>query len=138
MDAEERAALLGDTNLFRSLDRESLRNLGERATDRKFEAGSALYQWGDSANELFVVAKGHVALADRAEVVVANPGPKEFFGEAALYDEGPRMVSARAAQDAEVVLVRAEHFKEVVRRNPDVAEALLKHMAGVIRRSTER
>jgi CRP-like cAMP-binding protein len=143
MNVEQRAAVLGEADLFQSLDGNSLLNLGERATDREYEAGRLLYEKGASADELYVLASGSVAIlvdrGDGREDIVSTRRPTEAFGEAALYDrEGTRMVSARAVDDCAVVLVPAEDFRQVVRTNPDVAEALLRLMASVIRNSTER
>jgi CRP-like cAMP-binding protein len=141
MNAAERTDILAQTELFRALSRDALLELGARASDRAFDAGEPLYRRGDPAEELFVVASGAVELSvDRSggEDGVSTRRPGEVFGEAALYDDGPRMVSARAVEDSDVVSLPAASFRQVVRDNPDVAEALVRLMASVIRRTTER
>ena len=137
MTPEQRAAVLGTTALFRSLDPEALQRLGEQSADRTYDDGGQLYPQEAPADELYVVASGEVALSVEGKGVVSNKRASDVFGEAALYDEdGGRMVSARAAEQAEVVILPAEVFRTTVRERPDVAEALLRHMASVIRTST--
>jgi CRP-like cAMP-binding protein len=48
------------------------------------------------------------------------------------------MVSARAVEDTDVLVLQGGRFRELVRSEPDVAEALLRLMASVIRASAER
>lgn len=139
MEAKQRAAVLGDVDLFRALDGPTLLDLAERAGDRHYASGERLYEQGVTAAELFVVATGAVELSvtrDGRENVVATRRALEPFGEAALYDDGPRMVSARAVDETDVVVVPKQDFQHLVRSEPDVADALLRLMAAVIREST--
>jgi CRP-like cAMP-binding protein len=142
MNLDEKAALLSEVDLFRSLGRESLLDIAKDAEERHYDSGGVLYTEGDPADELWVVARGGVALsvADKqgAEETLDTRHRPAAFGEAALYDEGPRMVSARAVDDTDVLVLGGARFRELVRAEPDVAEALLRLMASVIRASTER
>jgi CRP/FNR family transcriptional regulator, cyclic AMP receptor protein len=142
MTAEEKADALSQVDLFRSLGHDALLELAEDADERHYQSDEVLYSEGDPANELWVVARGGVALSvasgDGDERILDTRRAPAAFGEAALYDEGPRMVSARAVEDTDVLVLQGGRFRELVRSEPDVAEALLRLMAAVIRASAER
>lgn len=142
MNEEDKADVLSRVGIFESLDRQELLDLAKAVEDREYQSGERLYAQGDTANELWIVAKGGVALSVMGtsgdEEIVDTRRPPAAFGEAALYDEKPRMVSARAVEDTHVLVLEGARFKELVRSHPDVAEALLRHMASVIRRTAER
>lgn len=84
------------------------------------DSGQLPYAQTESANQLWVVAKGAVALtvADSSgtEEVISKRRRPEAFGEAALYDEGGRMVAAHAREDTDVLTLDGERFRQVVRQ----------------------
>jgi CRP-like cAMP-binding protein len=142
IDAEARAAALGRVSLFDHLDQPALLKLGRQASHQRKPAGQQLYERGSSSDGLWVLARGAVSLLVQdsgGERVLSTRTPVDAFGEAAMYVDPPEyMVSARAEETADVVLVPAEAFMQAVRNDPELAEKLLRLMASVIRRSLER
>jgi CRP-like cAMP-binding protein len=142
MEPEDKTRVLSGVDLFKSLEAGALARLAEDTEGREYRAGQLLFAQGTSADELWIVVDGTVELSvsDAAgdEEVISTRGRAEAFGEAALYDDGPRMVSARAVGDVHVLVLDADRFRNLLRENPEVAEALLRLMASVIRASTHR
>jgi mannose-6-phosphate isomerase-like protein (cupin superfamily) len=140
VDRNARTVALSATDLFRSLDRASLSDLADTSVHRKYRAKEFVFEVGQPADALYVVVQGSVALSvrrpDGGDDVLDTRQSPAAFGEAALWDGGPRMVSARAVDDADVLEIPSRRFKALVRSNPDIAEALLTQMASVIRRRT--
>lgn len=139
MDLDEKVQLLSEVDLFQSLDREDLERLAEDAAEREYGAGQPAAEQDEPVNELWII-DGTLELSARdnvgSERVVNTLGRPQPFGEAALYDEGGRMVSARAAEDTHVLAIDGKRFRELVREHPDVAEALISLVASRLRQAT--
>jgi CRP-like cAMP-binding protein len=65
--------------------------------------------------------------------VLANPGPGDFFGEAAALVDQPRSTTATAEQDTEAYLVPQQDLLSLLGRWPDLALALLQEFNQRIR-----
>jgi CRP-like cAMP-binding protein len=115
--------------------------LAERAAQHEYEADALLTQQGDPVSELWII-DGNIELSMKNEagddVVLDTLTRADAFGEAALYDEGGRMVSARATEKTRVLAIDGEEFRALVRERPRLAEALIRLLASRLRAATER
>jgi CRP-like cAMP-binding protein len=133
-------AWLAQAEVFRDLDPTTLQSIGGVSQEIDLPASRILYSEGDAASDLFVVARGEIMLAVSAdgglEITLETRRPGEIFGEAALWDQGPRMVTAMAVQPSTVLAVPQDKIRELVHTHAEVADALLRIAASVMRRST--
>lgn len=82
--------------MFQALDDHTLREIGNAAVERRWEAGQEIVRQGDTGVGMFIVRSGKV------EIVQGRPhhegklekvrelGPGDVSGEMALLDEFPR------------------------------------------------
>ena len=100
----------------------------------QFVAVQRLPQWstivrqGDRGNAMYLVFEGRLSVrmkVDGAVTTLGTLGPGDFFGDLALFDQGPR--SADVVADTSVVLLRISSaaFAELVEEAPDVASPFL-------------
>lgn len=80
-----------------------------------FSGGETIFKEGDHGDCLYMVHRGVVEIfQDRADhrVVIGRIRKGEIFGEMALIDGEPRMASARAASDCELIQVSGVTFRD--------------------------
>ncbi|WUJ70061.1 FAD-dependent oxidoreductase [Kribbella soli] len=109
--------------------------LGERRTT---SAGEVLQQAGESSDEFIVVLDGTVSIVQdttEPERVIAVHGPRRFLGEIGLLTGQQFFLSAVAQEPGEVLAVPPEQLRELVSRDPRLADLILR--AFLIRRSLQ-
>ncbi len=102
-------------------------------------AGEMLFSAGDDAGAAYVVLTGEIALeidgADGKSICVSSLGPGGVFGELAILDGEKRSVGARATARTTLLSVKAATFLALVRAHPDFAMAIIRDLAGKVRRT---
>lgn len=102
-------------------------------------AGEMLFSAGDDAGAAYVVLAGEIALeidgADGKSICVSSLGPGGVFGELAILDGEKRSVGARATARTTLLSVKAATFLALVRAHPDFAMAIIRDLAGKVRRT---
>jgi CRP-like cAMP-binding protein len=116
-------ALLGSTDFFSGADPEILATIAASGTERPLIRGDVLFREGDTADCLYVVTRGRLAIVmvnefDRRETVVSLMEPGDLFGEMAMLDDGPRSAMARALEPSEVLCVPYTAVHEAFRDHP--------------------
>lgn len=72
---------------------------------KKFKAGEVIFEENDRGEEMFIIRSGRVKIfrrRDDREIILANLGKGDFFGEMAIFSGLPRSASAEAGEDAEL------------------------------------
>lgn len=104
----EKDELIDASPLFSGLSPEGRSRLSSGLVTRSFERDAAVYLRGDEAVGFYGVLQGRVrfsaASIEGKEVVLYSTGPGTWFGEIGLFDAGPRVVDAFAAEPS-VLLV---------------------------------
>jgi len=115
-------------SLFADLPEADLQALYQRAEPMTLASGEWLMREGEIGEALFVVLEGGIEITKRSggqEVVLAVRGPGEVIGEMALLEQTPRTASGRVVQEAHLLRVGKEAFKQVLTASPTAALALL-------------
>ncbi len=126
-------------SLFADLPEADLQALYQRAEPMTLPAGEWLMREGEIGDALYVVLEGGIEITKRSgeqEVVLAVRGPGEVIGELALLEQTPRSASGRAVQEARLLRIGKEAFKQMLAASPSAALALL-HTFNTRLRSTE-
>ena len=126
--------LLREVGLFASLSDRDIKRLAEALKKRTFSEGDVILAEGKGGVGFYVISDGTVEYSVDGERV-GSGGPGDYFGEAALIEDGPRSATVTAATDVTVYGMTPWEFRALVEENADIASGLRQVMAK--RQSTE-
>jgi len=102
-----------------------------------FGAGQIVFREGDGGDCLFAVVKGAVdIIIEGTTVETVEEGG--VFGEMALIEDRPRMGTALARTDAELIRIDRKRFMFLVQQTPFFSLQLMAVMAERLRRMNKR
>ncbi|MCK1494935.1 cyclic nucleotide-binding domain-containing protein [Bradyrhizobium sp. 180] len=94
--------------------------------ERHVKAGETIFEKGDHADSLYLIASGQVELPELRKILL----PGEVFGEVGLFAvDRRRTQSARALSDLELLWMRADELKKLCERNPGLSLFFLRLVA---------
>lgn len=103
---------------------------------REFEPGEIIFAEGASADCMYALLDGEVAISVKGfDVWQLKPG--ELFGEMALVDRKPRSATAIARSAARVVSIGEKQFLFMVQQTPYFALHVMRLMASRLRAMDE-
>ncbi len=126
LGAADRLRALGACPVFARLPAEHLGVLAEMLGTERLAPGEVLFECGEAADRVFVVAAGSlgVFLPGRAEPVRAL-GPGELLGEYAMFANLVRTATVRAGSEAVLLSLDYRRFRAFLLRFPESALVLL-------------
>lgn len=98
--------------------------------------GDIVHRRGDAADRAYIVKRGRVELRQKGRAVEAIEAG-EIFGELALVDDQPRVASAVAVGDVELIAIDRPLFGALLRDDPEFALTILRLLARRLRATTE-
>jgi CRP-like cAMP-binding protein len=129
-------AALGNMELFKGLPAADLRALAERCTLRTLPADGVVFREGDPGDSLYLILRGKVKIylhdANGKEFVVDVRNAGSYVGEMML-DGAPRSASVKTVEPSEFGVVSREDFRDLLRKNPDVALQLIRNLIRLTR-----
>ncbi|MDR3477818.1 MAG: PqqD family peptide modification chaperone [Gammaproteobacteria bacterium] len=118
---------------FAKISMDNLRWLAEQVTSIQIEAQKNIFHKGDIGDNCYLIESGEIEIympeANDSEVSIAKLSKPMVFGEAALLLNLPRTASARAIQDAKLLVLSRdalEHITKAEGRTADTLENLVK------------
>jgi len=102
-----------------------------------FDRGKTIVQEGQSGLRMYAVLEGHVEVRVGTKTV-EKLGPGGVFGELALIEQAPRLASALAVTDCQLLPINRAAFLMLVKTHPDFAESLLGSLAERLRLLTAK
>ena len=78
-----------------------------------FAAGEEIFRMGDRGRTAYIIERGNVAVSamrDGKNVVIAEMGRGEIFGEMSMIDDAPRSATITATEDTQVIVVQPSQF----------------------------
>jgi CRP/FNR family cyclic AMP-dependent transcriptional regulator len=142
VDPHHVADLLARVELFSALDERVLRDAAERWVQRVVAKGTAIFVQEELGNRMFVLVEGMVKLVVRSPrgsvIELVRHRPPAVFGEVAMLDGGPRSATAEAVQQSRLVVVTREDFLRLLRSDGQVADAMLRSLGTMVRRTTRQ
>jgi CRP-like cAMP-binding protein len=103
------------------------RELGDEPPVR-YQANATILREGSAGVLMYVVLKGRVAAYIQGALVELI-GPGGVFGEMTLVDQAPRVASAVADSDCELLAINRNAFLKLIRSNPGFGASLLRALA---------
>ncbi len=133
----DRTALLGSVPLFEGLSIDDLDVLAKRVIERRWRAGEMIFNLGDPAEAMYLVADGHVNIhlpgEDSRRISLKDIARGEYFGELSLFDDKPRSASALATTDVVLLELDRTGLVNYLDGRPQAAMAILQMMATRLR-----
>jgi ATP/ADP translocase/HEAT repeat protein len=128
----EKILYLQGVPLFSGVTGNELMPLAMRAQVLRLGPGDVVFREGDPGDSLFVVFHGQIALRTGGrELAVLGEG--DVVGEMAILDEAPRMVTATAVGEADVLRVSAEDFRSALQDTAEFANGVISVLAKRLR-----
>src|SRR6476646_1256323 len=127
---------LAGITIFADLSGKALERVQQCCSWRRYQPGESIVGY------VFFIISGEVrvtiySLVGKA-VSFRELGPGEVFGEYPAIDRGPRWASVEARKTSIVATLPGAAFRELIRSEPVVAQALLPHLVMKIRALTAR
>jgi CRP/FNR family transcriptional regulator, cyclic AMP receptor protein len=142
VDLQHRAAVLARTGLFCGIDEATRRRIAKHVAERVVEPGQCVFTQDEPGDRMYVLAEGAVKLfvssRDGGIVELVRHRPPATFGEVALLDGGPRTASAEAVERSTLLVVTRPELLRLLRTEDQVAEALLRILGTIVRRTTRQ
>ena len=126
--------VLAEVPLFSNLSARQVRSLSKLAKIQRLAAFTQIVRKGESADAFFLILDGAAIVRPPGKRIV-KLGPGDFFGELALLDDSPRSATVEAQDEILVARIGRRDFARLLDKEPKVAVALLRTLAGRLRAS---
>jgi signal transduction histidine kinase len=129
-------AFLRKIPLFSGLSDEDLKRLCGMTREVRLSSGEQLFEEGKKGDLAYVIKNGQIEiskLSDGTNLLLAVRGAGELIGEMALLEDAPRMASAHAASDCQLLAIGREQLEELLSSSPSSARAMLRTVTGRLR-----
>ncbi len=128
---------LQGNSLSSEMDSQAQKILDSITPCKKYEKGQIIYHQGDLGDSFYYLKKGKVSVfmtsSDGLEKTLNTASSGEILGEAAFFDKLPRVSSAKAVENSELVIIDKNRLIELIRKHPNLAMELLEIQAKRIR-----
>lgn len=133
---DEHKGFLASVPILSSLSEYEVLTLADALEEQSFEDGAIICKEGDDGDRFFLIKDGHVVCSkenptDGTQIVVAQLGKGDYFGEVALLTEKKRQATVQASGDLKCLSVDRMAFgrcigplESVLRRNLDQYSSL--------------
>ena len=112
------------------------------AQKKTFTKGKIIFKQGDSGTEMYIIEKGRVRLAldtdDKGVVPLGELGPKNFFGEMALFGDKKRTATATALEDTKVIVINGQVMKSQLAKLPQWFVIMFKTLIERLKETDEK
>jgi CRP-like cAMP-binding protein len=129
-EEQQIAAALSRVPLFATLSAGQLAELARAARRHRYTSDQTVFYQGDPGDTFYVILSGQVKVsvtsAEGQEAILVVLDAGEGFGEFALLDDQPRSATIEATQNTEVLVLRKDDFRRLLRQMPDIAIGLLR------------
>ncbi len=133
--------VLKECQVFAALDDAELEKIASLAVDKEYEAGTTIFQEGTSANELFVLQEGKVAvqmtlpmtpgqMSRRITVDVVTRN--EMLGWSAIVEPYVYTLTAVCMQKTKVLAIRGIKLRVLLRDNHHIGYEVLRGLTKVV------
>ena len=120
----EKIFLLQNVYIFEGMSVGDLAAVAAVGEEAAMTAGQRIFAEGEVADKMFMVAEGTVSLTKQVEngaaVAVRSLGKGDHFGEIALFNDDPRLVTATASTDTRLLVLHKEELTELICEFPQI------------------
>ena len=134
--------LLEGVKLLEGLKPADLAKLEEYCRYKKFATGEQIFDRQSKTTDVFFVVQGSVRIVNFSlsgrDITLDDVTQGGHFGELAAIDGEPRSASVMALADSVIVSMPQKIFVTALERYPVISMAVMRQLAKIVRRSTDR
>ena len=120
---------LSQIPLFQSLDEATIKAFDGRVRWAKFEENELVVDYDDNSNDVYFLISGKVRVLYRTitgkEVILAELGGGQFFGELSAIDGVGRSANVTALNRSQMCIISGPVFMELLTENASVCKQIL-------------
>ncbi len=105
-------------------------------TGKVYQDGDVVVRQGEVGDCMYMISSGKAEVLVKKgskQVLLAVLGPRDFFGEMAIFDREKRSATVRAKGELRVIAIDKENFEKRIIQMPWLAFSLLEKMSHRIR-----
>ena len=129
------SAFLRSVAIFSTLEPSELETVAQVLSVRSCSEGAAVFNQGDSGEELYVVHEGRVAVRVRTsegtDIDVAELGVGDFFGEMAIFENAPRSATCVSVDGGTLYELSKRDFFSLMESHPSTALKIMYRMVAI-------
>ena len=114
--------------ILASLNDAQLAHLAQFMELERVPQWKVVVKQGDPGDAMYLIIDGELRariMTDSKETILATFGPGDFFGDMALFDNGPRSADVVANKDSTALKLSTFSFQRLMREAPDLAAPFL-------------
>ncbi len=127
---------LKQAGIFQEMTPTQLQLLASIADERAFSTGEIVFEEQSNGTELYVVARGSIAIqirtgshTDAEAQTIARLGAGESFGEVALVDSGLRSARAMCSENSILLIIGRDRLNVLCENYPALGYKLMRNLA---------
>jgi CRP-like cAMP-binding protein len=124
--------------LFEGLDEQTWQWMTGHMHQHTYPAGQLIVLAGEPSRAVYLIARGEVRIQrsspEGREYVLHTLGPGQCFNLSSALDGGHNLTTALASTDTVAYAIPIDVFRQAVREHPELAMAVLEHLAGRVHR----
>lgn len=124
LELQKTLEALRDIPLFKGLTDEDLIPIAKVIQWKKVKKGEVLFSKDDKSDYMYIIFTGSIFIKKGNKEISLLNG-HDFFGEAGVVTNQPRMASAIAVEDCTLLQISKESFKTIISTYPSIARSIL-------------
>jgi len=142
MDFSSRVSFWRRCDPFGKLSEDALAAIARHAQSRNWQAGSMIFQRGDTGDFLIAIGSGSLRLSlltpQGQSLILRQAGPNEIIGELAVIDDKPRSADALVLTDISGYVLGRPDFDAIAEEHPQLLRVMMSHLVGMLRSTNDR
>jgi hypothetical protein len=137
LDLTEVMLFLRRVPLYSSLSLDQLHVITTHLTEQEVAAGEVIFREGDESYELYLIVSGAVRITKKRggiEQTLVTLAAGGFFGDMAIFENLPRSASVVATEDSVLLVLRPEHFRQIILQEPAISFEIFRELSARLRR----
>jgi CRP/FNR family transcriptional regulator, cyclic AMP receptor protein len=122
---------------FTGCELSTLHRVAEKVVAQRFDAGEVVLREGEPGQVMFVVTQGRIGITARGRLL-EELGPRQYFGEMALFDGGPRSATAAALEETTLLKLDRDDFYQLGYEEPGLLVGVIQVLSGRVRAAMAR
>ena len=114
-----------------------LAQIAEIAEEQPLAAGDQVFALGEPGDALYLIVEGKVKV-HRGDKELVRLGERDVFGEMAVLDSEPRSASVTALEDAVVLKIGRDDFRDILGERPEIAMGVMKVLTRRLRDTSRK